>query len=97
MPLLPMFLLLFSTGLGITGIAGYLIFGPLSYRQSCDRGIRVGSHAFSPVFLRWILGGGFRRTRDPAITGLATPAQLLGWCTIVGGVLTAGVLLPYAG
>ncbi len=92
----PMFLLLFSTGLCIAGIAGYLIFGPLTYRQSCDHGVRVGSHAFSPSFLRWILGGGFRTTSDPAITGLATPAQILGWCMIVGGVLAALVLLPYA-
>lgn len=97
MPLVPMFLLLFSTGLAIAGLAGYLIFGPLTYRQSCDHGIRIGGHAFAPSFLRWILGGGFRSTRDPAITGLATPAQLLGWCALAGGVLTGLVLLPYSG
>jgi hypothetical protein len=96
MALLPMFLLLFSTGLGITGISGYLIFGPLTYRQSCDHGLRVGSHAFAPSFLRWILGGGFRATRDRSITGLATPAQILAWCALIGGVLSAVVLLPYA-
>lgn len=91
-----MFLLLFSTGLAITGVAGYLIFGPLAYRQACDRGMRVGGHAFAPSFLRWILGGAFRATRDRMITGLATPAQLLAWCAIIGGVLSGGVLLPYA-
>ncbi len=91
-----MFLLLFSTGLGITGISGYLIFGPLTYRQSCDHGIRVGSHAFAPSFLRWILGGGFRATKDRAITGLATPAQILGWCTLIGGVLSALAMIPLA-
>lgn len=90
-----MFLLLFSTGLAIAGISGYLIFGPLAYRQSCDHGIRVGSHAFAPSFMGWILGGRFRATRDPSITGLATPAQLLGWCTLIGSILSALVLVPY--
>lgn len=95
MSLAPMFLLLFATGLGITGISGYLIFGPLTYRQSCDHGIRVGNHAFSPVFLRWILGGGFRSTRDSSITGLATPAQILAYCTLIGAALSAVLLVPY--
>jgi len=89
-----MFLLLFTTGLGITGISGYVIFGPLTYVQARDRGMRIGSHAFAPRFLRWILGGAFRRTGDRAITGLATPAQILGWCCIVGAVSSGIVLLP---
>jgi hypothetical protein len=96
MQLLPMFLLLFTTGLGLAGIAGYLIFGPLSYRQADDRGIEIGSHAFAPSFMRWILSGAFRSTGDPAITGLATPAQILGWCTIIGAVASGLLLLPYA-
>jgi hypothetical protein len=91
-----MFLLLLSTGLGLAGIAGYLIFGPLSYRQAGDRGIEIGGHAFAPAFMRWILSGAFRSTRDPAITGLATPAQILGWCTIVGALASGVLLLPYA-
>jgi len=96
MPTAAMFLLLFSTGLAITGISGYLIFGPLTYRQSCDYGVRVGSHAFAPSFLRWILGGAFRQTRNRSITGLATPAQILGWCTVIGLALTGVLLLPYS-
>jgi hypothetical protein len=91
-----MFLLLLSTGLGLAGIAGYLIFGPLSYRQAGDRGIEIGGHAFAPAFMHWILSGAFRSTRDPAITGLATPAQILGWCTIVGALASGVLLLPYA-
>lgn len=91
-----MFLLLFATGLGLAGIAGYLIFGPLSYRQASDHGIEIGSHAFAPVYMRWILSGAFRTTRDPSITGLATPAQILGWCTIVGAIASALLLAPYA-
>ncbi len=96
MQLLPMFLLLFFTGLGLAGIAGYLIFGPLSYRQASERGLEIGNHAFSPIFMRWILGGSFRSTRDPAITGLATPAQILGWCTLIGAITSAILLMPYA-
>ena len=96
MSLIPMFLLLFFTGLGLAGIAGYLIFGPLSYRQAGDCGLAVGQHAFSPAFMRWILGGAFRQTADPSITGLATPAQILGWCTIIGGIASIILLIPYA-
>jgi hypothetical protein len=96
MPLIPMFLLLFFTGLGLAGIAGYLIFGPLSYRQVAERGIAIGGHAFSPGFLRWILAGRFRSTADPSITGLATPAQILGWCTIVGTLISLILVYPYA-
>ena len=96
MPMLPMFLLLFFTGLGLSGITGYLIFGPLTYRQVRDRGIRIGSHAFAPAFMRWILSGTFRETRDRAITGLATPAQILGWSTIIGAAASGLILLPYA-
>jgi hypothetical protein len=89
-----MFLLLFTTGVAVTGISGYLIFGPLAYVQARDRGIRPGAHAFAPGFLHWILTGTFRSTRDRAITGLATPAQILGWCFIVGMVATGFTLLP---
>ncbi|MBD8527539.1 hypothetical protein [Pseudomarimonas arenosa] len=89
-----MFILLFTTGLAVTGVAGYLIFGPLSYVQARDRGIRPGTHAFAPGFLRWISFGRFRETRDPAITGLATPAQILIWCALLGAAGTALVLIP---
>ena len=96
MPMLPMFLLLFFTALGLSGISGYLIFGPLTYRQVSDRGTRIGRHAFAPAFLRWILLGVFRETRDRSITGLARPAQILGWSTIIGAAASGLILLPYA-
>jgi hypothetical protein len=96
MPLIPMFLLLFFTGVGLAGIAGYLIFGPLSYRQAGDRGIEIGNHAFSPAFMHWILAGTFRSTRDASITGLATPAQILGWCAVIGTLASAILVAPYA-
>lgn len=89
-----MFILLFTTGLAVTGVAGYLIFGPLSFVQARDRGIRPGAHAFAPGFLSWITLGRFRSTRDPAITGLATPAQILVWCAVLGGIGTGLVLIP---
>lgn len=90
-----MFVLLFTTGLAVTGISGYLIFGPLSFVQARDRGIRPGAHAFAPGFLHWILFGTFRQTRDRAITGLATPAQILGWCFIVGLLASGLTLVPF--
>lgn len=90
-----MFVLLFTTGLAVTGVAGYLIFGPLAYVQARDRGIRPGTHAFAPGFLGWILLGRFRAGGDRAITGLATPAQLLVWCAIVGAIGSA-LVLPLA-
>ncbi len=96
MPMIPMFLLLLFTGLALSGIAGYLIFGPLTYRQIGDRGMRIGGHAFAPSFLRWIMSGAFRATRDSAITGLATPAQILCWSTVIGAIGSGLVLLPYA-
>ncbi|MCB1554054.1 MAG: hypothetical protein KDJ14_09625 [Xanthomonadales bacterium] len=95
MDLLPMFLLLFTTGTAVTGLTGYLIFGPLSYVQARDRGIRLGAHCFTPDFLKWIVAGSFRSTQDRAITGLATPAQLLAWCFIVGTLGSGVLLLPY--
>ena len=94
MAMVPMFILLFTTGLAVTGVAGYLIFGPLSYVQARDRGIRPGAHAFAPGFLSWICLGRFRQTRDPAITGLATPAQILVWCAVIGGIGTLLILVP---
>ena len=97
MDMLPMFLLLLTTGTAVTGISGYLIFGPLSYVQARDRGIRLGAHCFTPSFLRWILLGTFRATADRALTGPATPAQILAWRGIIG-LLGSGVLLaPYFG
>lgn len=89
-----MFLLLFTTGVAVTGISGYLIFGPLSYVQARDRGIRPGLHAFAPGFLRWILSGAFRATGDRSITGLATPAQILAWCFLIGMLATGLTLIP---
>lgn len=95
MDMLPMFLLLFTTGVAVTGMAGYLIFGPLSYVQARDRGIRLGGHCFTPGFLRWIVVGAFRQTGDRSITGLATPAQILVWCFILGTLGSGVLLLPY--
>ena len=95
MDLVPMFLLL-TVGMAVSGICGYIIFGPLAYVQARDRKLQVGAHAFAPRFLRWIISGAFRATHDRAITGLATPAQILAWCTILGTLGSGLVLLPFA-
>lgn len=89
-----MFVLLLTSAVAIAGISGYVIFGPLTFAQLTDRGRRIGAHAFSPVFLKWILRGEYRGDRDPGISGLATPARILLWCFIAGVVATL-VLLPF--
>jgi len=88
MELLPMFLLLLATGAGLSGATGYLIFGPLTYRHLQDRRQTVGGHAFAPSFLGFVLSGRFRSLGDRNLNGLATPAQVLLICTLVGAALS---------
>jgi hypothetical protein len=90
MDILSMFLLLLVTGIGLSGATGYLIFGPLAYRHLQDRNAAVGGHAFAPSYLAYVLLGRFRAARDRNLNGLATPAQLLLWCSVIGA---AGSLL----
>lgn len=93
MGMLPMFLLLLATGIGLSGITGYLIFGPLAYRHLQDRKRTVGAHAFAPSFLAYVLGGRFRALSDRNLNGLATPAQVLLICSIAGALGAVLILL----
>lgn len=93
MDLLPMFLLLLATGLGLSGATGYLIFGPLTYRHLQDRRQTVGSNAFAPSFLGFLLSGRFRALGDRNLNGLATPAQVLLICALAGAGLSVLSLL----
>jgi hypothetical protein len=93
MGMLPMFLLLLATALGLSGATGYLIFGPLAYRHLQDREQTVGGHAFAPRFLGFLLSGRFRTLGDRNLNGLATPAQVLLICAISGAVLSGLSLL----
>jgi hypothetical protein len=86
MDILSMFLLLLVTGIGLSGATGYLIFGPLAYRHLQDRNAAVGAHAFAPSYLAYVLLGRFRAARDRNLDGLATPAQVLLWCSVIGAV-----------
>jgi hypothetical protein len=95
MPTAQMFLLLLATGVGLSGATGYLIFGPLTFRHLRDRNATVGANSFSPTFLGWVLRGGFRKLRDANLNGLATPAQVLLWCCLLG-VIGSGLLLTPA-
>jgi hypothetical protein len=92
MDILSMFLLLLATGLGLSGVAGYLIFGPLAYRHLQDRSQTVGANAFAPSYLAYLLKGEFRRHRDRNLNGLATPAQVLLLSAIIGGLGSLTVL-----
>jgi len=84
MDILSMFLLLLATGIGLSGATGYLIFGPLAYRHLQDRNATVGANAFAPRYLAYVFLGRFRAAGDRNLNGLATPAQVLLWCSAIG-------------
>ena len=81
--------LLTSLALGISGLAGYAIFGPLSYRHMQDQRTAVGDSAFDWVFVRWVLTGRYRYHADPILPKLAMPARWLLAICLLG---TLGVL-----
>ncbi len=82
--------LLCSLALAIAGLAGYAIFGPLSYRHMLDRGTTVGRSSLDPVFLRWLLRGRYRHRDDRSLWRLAAPARWLLALSLLGA---AGVLV----
>lgn len=93
-----MVVLLVSIAFLTAGVAGFLIFGPLTYRHLQDRGRAeaVGRSAFDPRFLRWLLAGGYRDGGDRGLLGLATPARVLLIHALAGaaGSVIAGLLRP---
>lgn len=89
------FLLLLGLALATAGLTGYLIFGPLTYRHLEDRQATVGGSFVSPTFMHWLfIARGYKGTPDRNLSGLATPAFILGWCMWIGGVLTL-IALPF--
>ena len=91
------FVLLLGLAFATAGFTGYLIFGPLTYRHLQDRKRTqgLGNSFVAPAFLSWLLlRRGWREHADPNLSGLATPAWVLGWCLLVGGVLTV-VAMPF--
>ena len=84
MGVMAMFMLLLAVGIALSGATGYLIFGPLAYRHLQDRKAAVGAHAFAPSYLAYLMRGEFRARADRNLNGLATPAQVLLYCTLLG-------------
>ncbi|MDZ4349902.1 MAG: hypothetical protein U1A22_10250 [Xanthomonadaceae bacterium] len=80
--------LLSALALAISGLAGYAIFGPLSYRHMQDRQRTVGESSFDPAFIRWLLAGRYRFHADTMLARLAAPARWLMATCLTG---SAGV------
>ena len=94
-PLILFFALLF-VALAIAGFTAFVIFWPLTLVHVRDRHAPIaasfGAGAFlKPEALGWLLSGRYRETRDPSLTGLATPARL-SLLTIIAGLVCAGLL-----
>lgn len=91
-------LLLCSLATIILGLTGYVIFGPLTYRHLMDRRTTVGSTSFGPIFLWWLLRGGYRAQHDANLTGLAIPARIMALIILTGvaGCVLWVVIKPFA-
>lgn len=85
--------LLTSLALAVSGLAGYAIFGPLSYRHMQDRQRTVGESSFDPVFVRWLLLGRYRFHADTMLGKLAAPARGLMFACLLGATGVASWLL----
>jgi hypothetical protein len=91
-----LFLALCFVATAIAGFCAFVIFWPLTLVHVRDRHAalreRFGPGAFlSADALRWLLSGRYRETRDPSLTGLATPARL-ALLTIFAGLAMAALL-----
>lgn len=91
-----LFFALCFVGVAISGACAYIIFWPLSLVTLRDRHPevreRLGEGAFlKPAAMWWLLGGGYRETRDPTFTGLATPARV-ALSTVIFALAGAGIL-----
>ena len=91
-----MFLALTSLAIAISGLLAFLLFWPMALVHLRDRHPQLlasfGSFAFaSPAALGWLLSARHRTLADRSLDGLATPARLALWCTILT-LAVAGVL-----
>ena len=86
-----LFLALLFVATAIAGFCALLIFWPLALVHLRDRhpdvGAKLGENAFArPSALWWLLSGRYRSdVRDPAFTGLATPALGPEWSHLFAG------------
>ncbi|WP_126946205.1 MULTISPECIES: hypothetical protein [unclassified Xanthomonas] len=91
-----LFFALCFVGVAVAGLTALLIFWPLTLVHLRDRHPEAlasfGDPAFiSPAALRWLLTRRYRRHRDNALSGLATPAWL-SLLTIFFGLGMAALL-----
>ena len=91
-----LFLALCFVGVAIGGATALVIFWPLALVHIRDRHPHLVSELGASPFFRarawlWLLRGEYRRTPDPSLSGLATPARV-SLFTIIGALLAAWLL-----
>ena len=91
-----LFFALLFVAFAIAGATAFVIFWPLALVHVRDRHPQVaeqlGAGAFlKPSALAWLLRGGYYATRDPRLSGLATPARV-SLIVILAGLALAGLL-----
>ncbi len=91
-----LFLALVALAVAISGGLAFVLFWPMALVHLRDRHPELlrsfGGFAFaSPTALGWLLGARYRTLADRSLDGLATPARLALWCTILA-LAVAGVL-----
>jgi len=95
-----LFFALLCVALAIAGATAFVIFWPLALVHVRDRhpqvSAQLGAGAFlKPSALAWLLRGGYYETRDPRLSGLATPARV-SLIVILSGLAFAGMLWLWA-
>lgn len=91
-----MFLALTTLAIAISGALAFVLFWPMALVHLRDRHTEIlrgfGSFAFaSPKAMRWLLAGQYKTLSDRSLDGLAIPARLALWCTILA-LVASGVL-----
>ena len=81
-----LFFALLFVALAIAGFTAFVIFWPLTLVHVRDRHAAIAASFGAGAFLK-----PDRETRDPSLTGLATPARL-SLLTIIAGLVCAGLL-----
>lgn len=86
------FVMLLGVAIAMVGALAFLFFWPMTRTHLHDRhpqahaGVALGD-------LRWFLLGRYRALHDPALNGLALPAQLGLWTVVLGLALAAVLFL----
>lgn len=91
-----LFLALCFVGVAIGGATALVIFWPLALVHIRDRHPQLAGQLganpfFQPRAWLWLVRGEYRRTPDPGLSGLATPARV-SLFVIIGALLAAWVL-----